>query len=166
MTILLRFQCSVLHWVLLLVIKPKMKERQKLRKRKGRGNTIIALLWVLFKSKSTWYFSKGNQIYISLAVDLGHSSWVEILKSKLLVNINQPFPAVISLMLLHGHFCYGHTLQSETTPRPRPHRADRWKKSRLLDWFEPHGALVRPGCCSACAEQNLRLQGELCGNHH
>lgn len=76
---------------------------------------------------------------------------------KLLMNINRSL-AVVRLTLLHDHFCYGYTLQSEPTSQPEPHRADRWEKAGLLGWFETCGALARPGCCSECAEQDFRLR--------
>ena len=79
-------------------------------------------------------------------------------QSKLLMNVNRSSLAVFSLMLLCDHFCYGYTLQSETTSQPEPHRADGRKKAGPLGWFESRGALARPGCCSACAEQDFRLR--------
>lgn len=77
-------------------------------------------------------------------------------RSKLLMNINQPSLPVVSLMLLHDHFSYGSRLQSKTTSQPQSPRADGRKKAGLLGWSESRGALARPVCCSACAEQDFR----------
>lgn len=174
------FQCSVLEWVLLLVIKPTMKETE-IKKKDGLGEHHYrpsSKYSVLFKSKpniyvvscrlrtllKVWNFENHTPcpLFWFANVDTSHTGDTQEWQfcnppwPKLLINWSSL--AVASLMLLRDHFWYGYTLQSETTSQPEPHRAGGWKKAGLLGWSESCGALARRGRCSACAEQDFRLR--------
>lgn len=159
------------------------KWRREIKKKEGRGNTIIAPLL------STQYFSKANQRHTYLVVDRGPSLRFEILKAilhvlysgssaltrvtdiqewqvcnpsqpKLLMNINRSL-AVVRLTLLHGHFCYGYTLRSDWATQSR-----QMGESRAPGLVWNMRSPGKTGVLLRVRRAGLQTKGELHRNRH